>query len=335
MNAALRAMSIKSSGSSSQDSQVAATQTASEKLHVPCDLYGLFVVEPLQLNIHVDGWIIFFFEMARTMFFVAVNFGIQLLYVSRIHRLNRHNDGAQCSRDNPCMQLVCVFVFATSIFKELRSCSDLFELLLRCPVKENSGYINLGVGGVDGQQLHGVVLHAEGEAQQPKGFTDRLVLWAKLQRNGSKQHIWTLGSMTNFWKVLCLFFVALPRIIICMLLLKVASGFIVRSSEETMVVDTVAALFIVDIGTFMYNAFTTNAVKQHLERMPALELQPSNCVRLMNFFLVNFMLPVITVIFSLGIVWYLRQECGPDAGLFSVLGATSDVDDLLAAFSWA
>eukprot|EP00441_Pelagodinium_beii_P036705 CAMPEP_0197627466 /NCGR_PEP_ID=MMETSP1338-20131121/6077_1 /TAXON_ID=43686 ORGANISM="Pelagodinium beii, Strain RCC1491" /NCGR_SAMPLE_ID=MMETSP1338 /ASSEMBLY_ACC=CAM_ASM_000754 /LENGTH=325 /DNA_ID=CAMNT_0043198201 /DNA_START=78 /DNA_END=1055 /DNA_ORIENTATION=- len=321
------------SSSGSQEAQAA--QIASEKLQVPCDLYGLFVVEPLQLNVHVDGWIIFFLELARTLFLVAVNFSIQLLYVSRIHHLNRRNDGAQCGKENPYMQLVCVFVFTTSIFKELRSCGDLFELLLRCPVRENNGYINLGVGGGSAsQQSHGVVLHAEGDVQPPKGFTDRLVQAAKLYRSGSKQHVWTLGSMTNLWKIFCLFFVAVPRSIICLLLLKVASGFVVRSSEETMVVDTVAALFIVDIGNFMYNAFTTNAVKQHLERMPALELQPSNCVRLMNFFLVNFMLPVVTIVFSVGIVWYLRQHCGPQADLFSALGTNSDASDLLAVFSW-
>eukprot|EP00931_Biecheleriopsis_adriatica_P015598 TRINITY_DN11828_c0_g1_i1.p1 TRINITY_DN11828_c0_g1~~TRINITY_DN11828_c0_g1_i1.p1 ORF type:complete len:355 (+),score=66.44 TRINITY_DN11828_c0_g1_i1:44-1066(+) len=324
------------SGSGEQTNWASDKSRSPEKLSVPCDLYGLFLAEPLQLDVHVDGWIIFFLEMARCVFFVMANFGIQLLYVTRIHHLNRRNEGAQCRPENPYMQLVCVFVFATSTFKELRSCSDLFDLLLRCPVNEKNGYIHLGVGGgSDDRHRHGAVLHAEGEEQKgQRGLTERLVQWAKVYRSGQKQHVWTLTSMSNKWKAVCVVFVALPRIVLCLLLLKVASGFIVRSSEENMVVDTVAALFIVDIGTFMYNAFTTNTVKQNLERMPPLELHSSNCVKLLNFFLVNFMLPFLTVAFSIGVVWYLRQTCPQEADFMTVIRAKWDVRDVLAVFSW-
>ncbi|CAE7356554.1 PPT2 [Symbiodinium natans] len=268
---------------------------ATETLAVPCDLYGLFVAEPLQLNVRVDGYVIFFLEMTRTVFFLAVNFGIQLMYVTRIHKINRQNEGSQCEPRKAYLQLVCIFVFATSIFKELRNCTDFLDLLIRCPVKESDGYTRVGVGGCAAAlafwkpKSNSRQLITHRVAPSSATAEDRLFKLARLYRCEQKDHIW---SMTYLWKMVCIVFVALPRIVLCLLLLKVASGFIARSNEESMVIDTVAALFISDIGTFMFHAFTTNSVKNNLRRMPAVEFTSTNCARLLSFFLVNFVLPV-------------------------------------------
>eukprot|EP00439_Symbiodinium_sp_Y106_P030142 s5773_g3.t1 len=236
MSAALRAiLPQRKSETPSTASTVASASSpdvggATETLQVPCDLYGLFVAEPLQLNVRIDGYVIFFLEMIRTVFFLAVNFGIQLMYVTRIHKINRQNEGAQCEPRKAYLQLVCIFVFATSIFKELRNCTDFLDLLIRCPVRESDGYVRVGVGGgCDGK--HGAVLHSECEPPS-SSFRDRLSKLARLYRCEQKDHLWSLGSMTGLWKLVCVIFVALPRIVLCLLLLKVASGFIARSTEE-------------------------------------------------------------------------------------------------------
>jgi len=334
MSAALRAiLPQRKSETPSTASTVASASSpdvggATETLQVPCDLYGLFVAEPLQLNVRIDGYVIFFLEMIRTVFFLAVNFGIQLMYVTRIHKINRQNEGAQCEPRKAYLQLVCIFVFATSIFKELRNCTDFLDLLIRCPVRESDGYVRVGVGGgCDGK--HGAVLHSECEPPS-SSFRDRLFKLARLYRCEQKDHLWSLGSMTGLWKLVCVIFVALPRIVLCLLLLKVASGFIARSTEESMVIDTVAALFISDIGTFMFHAFTTNSVKNNLRRMPPVEFTSNNCARLLSFFLVNFVLPIITVGLSVAMVWYLRSHCGPDQDFTSALRSSWDSSDILA-----
>mmetsp|Transcript_48712 Transcript_48712/g.87505 ORF Transcript_48712/g.87505 Transcript_48712/m.87505 type:complete len:305 (+) Transcript_48712:85-999(+) len=302
-------------------------------LSVPCDLYGLFVAEPLQLNVRVDGYVIFFLEMTRTIFFLVVNFGIQLLYVTKIHKINRQNEGAQCEPKKAFLQLVCIFVFATSIFKELRNCIDFLDLLIRCPVKDVDGYVRMGVGGGSEGNQHGAVLYNESDPATAGGFRDRLYKLAKLYRSETKEHVWSLGSMTYLWKLVCIVLVGLPRIVLCLLLLKVASGFIARSSQESMIIDTVAALFISDIGTFMFHAFTTNSVKNNLRRMPALELASNNCARLVAFLLVNFVLPIITVVLSGAIVWFLRRQCAADQDFYSAMRSSWTSSDFLAVFT--
>eukprot|EP00439_Symbiodinium_sp_Y106_P059300 s1686_g8.t1 len=103
-----------------------------------------------------------------------------------------------------------------------------------------------------------------------------------------------------------------------------------QGPTESMVIDTVAALFISDIGTFMFHAFTTNSVKNNLRRMPPVEFTSNNCARLLSFFLVNFVLPIITVGLSVAMVWYLRSHCGPDQDFTSALRSSWDSSDILA-----
>merc|ERR1711964_331216 len=104
--------------------------------------------------------------------------------------------------------------------------------------------------------------------------------------------------------------VALPRLVICSVLVVVASGYIVRSSETDMIIDTVAALFIVDIDEFMYHAFTTSSVKQQMEAMEGLEFMPSNMDRLLSFFFVNFIYPLMIILCAITLVWHQRLDCG-------------------------
>ena len=169
---------------------------APEKLHVPCDLYGLFVAEPLQLDASVDGWTIILLVMTRAFFFIALNFIIQMLYVVKIHRLSVDSQSEPCAREQErfYMQVVCVFVFGISIFRELRDCIDFLALVVRCPVSPDGGYRGIGRGS-DGSHRHGAVLSQE----RPSG-TSSILSWVR--RRSSKTHVWTLGSMSYSWKVL-------------------------------------------------------------------------------------------------------------------------------------
>lgn len=313
-----------------------------EKLHLPNDLYGLFVAEPLQLDASVDGWAIVILAMTRAFFFIALNFAIQMLYVVRIHRLSVEMQGEQCRHEHSYMQVVCVFVFGVSIFRELRDCMDFVALVVRCPVSREGGYVGMGSSrGPDGSHYrHGAVLSSQGSSgavlsQERASGASRILSWARrreapISKEGGP-HAWSLDSMRRSWKVACLLFVGLPRVFVCSLFAKVGAGFIVRSPEEDIIIDTVAVLFVVDVGTFMYNAFTTNAVKQQLEQMKPVEWQPSNAHRLMAFLYVNFAYPVLLICFSITVVWYSRNACGEGEDFQSSLslGEHAAVSDLM------
>jgi ABC-type uncharacterized transport system permease subunit len=142
-----------------------------------------------------------------------------------------------------------------------------------------------------------------------------------------KTHVWTLDSMSHGWKAVCLLFVGIPRFLICCLLAKAGAGYIVRSDQ--IIVDTVAVLFVVDIATFIYSAFTTNAVKQQLEMVQPVEWRPSNTRRFVSFLFVNFVYPVLLVCFSVAFVWFSRQACHKGEDFQSSLKLGETTKDLL------
>jgi hypothetical protein len=299
---------------------------------VSCDLYGLFVAEPLQLDASIDGWTIVFLAMIRSFFFIALNFTIQMLYVVRVHHAARAMQGQQCTNEQSYMQVVCVFVFGISICSELRGCVDFQALVVRCPVSGvGSGYMVIGRGS-DVSNGHGAVLSQERverpSGERASGFRARIANWVKRSSViDDKTHVWTLDSMSHGWKAVCLLFVGIPRFLICCLLAKAGAGYIVRSDQ--IIVDTVAVLFVVDIATFIYSAFTTNAVKQQLEMVQPVEWRPSNTRRFVSFLFVNFVYPVLLVCFSVAFVWFSRQACHKGEDFQSSLKLGETTKDLL------
>merc|ERR1712176_1532126 len=101
----------------------------------------------------------------------------------------------------------------------------------------------------------------------------------------------------------------IPRFLICCLLAKAGAGYIVRSDQ--IIVDTVAVLFVVDIATFIYSAFTSNAR------------------RFVSFLFVNFVYPVLLVCFSVAFVWFSRQACHKGEDFQSSLKLGETTKDLL------
>jgi hypothetical protein len=278
---------------------------APETFHLPCDLYGLFVAEPLQLNADVDGHVIVALVMFRLCFFVVVNYVIQMLYIGRINKLALDLEGNQCDNTHMYMQLVCVFVFTTSIFREFRDALNLAHLLIRAPTEQYQT--------IDTQ--HGAVLLAHEDRLAGKGtssFVDKLSSWQRSRSEFNVERKWTLDAMSKGWKVGCLLLLVFPRMMVTLLLTKVGTGFIVRASEEFMIADTVAALFIVEIDHFIYHAFTTHAVQQQLEGMKTLKVQFSNLYRVSNFFSVNFLCPLGILIFTFSVVWSARLVCAEE-----------------------
>jgi len=283
---------------------------APETFHVPHDLYGLFVAEPLQLNSEADGHVIVTLVMFRLCFFIVVNYTIQMLYIGRINKLALDLEGNQCSNIHMYMQLVCVFVFTTSIFAELRDALNLASLLIRAPVERNNVT----------DDKHGVVLPAqEDRLNRKRGFVDRLAKWQTSLSEFNIERKWTLAAMSKQWKVGCLLLLVIPRMMVTLLLTKVGTSFIVRTHEEFMIANTVAALFIVEIDHFIYHAFTTHVVQQQLEGMKVLKSDFSNWYRVSNFFSVHFLCPLGILIFTFSVVWQARLVCDEDEQIINGL----------------
>jgi len=163
---------------------------------------------------------------------------------------------------------------------------------------------------------HGAVLLAhEDRLKKERGFVERLTKWQRSRNEFNIERKWTLVAMGKLWRVGCILLLVIPRMMVTLLLTKVGTSFIVRASEEFMIADTVAALFIVEIDHFMYHAFTTHVVQQQLEGMTPLKVQFSNWYRVSNFFSVNFLCPLGILIFTFSIVWSARLVCDEDEHL--------------------
>ena len=62
--------------------------------------------------------------------------------------------------------------------------------------------------------------------------------------------VWTVDDMTLGWKLMCIFFAAIPRMLICLLLGFIGAIYIGRSeSQEAMLLNTLAVLSLAAAGS--------------------------------------------------------------------------------------
>jgi len=298
-------------------------QDRNKTLEVPQNLYGLFLVEPLQMKPSVDGWLIIALLVCRAWFFILVTYFVQATYIVRLHVINHDMTGEQCTNDLH-LQVTCIFVLTAAGFQELREIIDFASLLYWLPV----------IGIFDGYQKvetasarrDGEVFNAEAEAQAQRSPGFRSALW-RLAARGSRKNLqageklWRLQGASRLWKGICACIVVLPRLIICMALVRFASGFLMRKPEESMVVDTVAALFVLEISGFLFNAFTTDEVKQQLVATEGIKIVTSQWHRIAMFVFVHFVYPLLCVGFAVGMVYYLRGDCTDETSFFASLAS--------------
>ena len=102
---------------------------------------------------------------------------------------------------------------------------------------------------------------------------------------------------------MCILFAAIPRMLICLLLGFIGAIYIGRSeSQEAMLLNTLAVLFVLDIDDAIYNVFTSGSLKVHMEHIKPIILHPTNNDRLIAFFFASFIFPVLVVALSVVIV---------------------------------
>lgn len=269
---------------------------------LPESIYGLVIAEPLQLDRNVDGNFIFLTELLRGYFLLVVNYAVQGILIYKIQDINNDKEGSQCFEELHSLQCICVFVFCVSVFAEFRDACSLLHGLWMCP-SYSGGMMYAAVDAVSGGG-QGAVLEADSSGMNVFG---KINVWAK------KKHVhqWNLDRMTAQYKFFSMLIVGVPRLIIPAALTYVGAGYIMRSEDaETMILNTLAVLFIIDIDEFLFNTFTTTPMKHQLANMKEVEISISNTERFWSYLTSSFGFPAIIVLATCFIIQKGEEVCG-------------------------
>lgn len=268
---------------------------------LPESIYGLVIAEPLQLDRHVDGNFIYFTELIRCYILLLINYSVQWILMYKIWEINLDKEGQQCDDALRSLQSVCVFIFSISVFSEVRDAFSLFHLLWVC---DTVGVVGSDIYHAVDQGGHGAVLEADSSGMNLFG---KMNVWAK------KKHItqWNLDRMTLTYKMCAIALVAVPKLVIPIALTIVGGNYIMRSEDaETMVLNTLAVLFIIDIDEFLYNTFTTTPMKHQLASMKEIKVEVSNAQRFMGFVFSSFVFPALIIAATGCMVTFSTDQCG-------------------------
>merc|ERR1712182_93452 len=135
----------------------------------------------------------------------------------------------------------------------------------------------------------------------------KLNIWAK------KKHVaqWNLDRMTSHYKTSSMALVAFPKAIIPIALTIVGGNYIMRSEDaETMILNTLAVLFVIDIDEYFYGTFTsTNMKRQLCDCKPLVFDEVSNKARLFYWVESVFIFPLMVGGATLVMVYREHYVC--------------------------
>uniref|UniRef100_A0A7S1RI12 Uncharacterized protein n=1 Tax=Alexandrium catenella TaxID=2925 RepID=A0A7S1RI12_ALECA len=172
-----------------------------------------------------------------------------------------------------------------------------------------------------GTPSHGAVLAQEA----PGSWMRRL----KRKLHSGEAPAWSLDGIGRRFKVWSMLVVAVPKFLLGLAVAYTGGVYIIKSeSEETMVMSTLAVVFIAEIDDILYLAFTSSVMRQSLETTPAVEVELSNAKRLALWFASGMLAPLVIAGATAFIMWHTRQvEC------VGAMWTTQDIrNELLDAF---
>jgi len=283
-------------------------------LQVPANLYGMAIAEPPQLSVKHDGRGLFVTEIARVYFMLLINYFVCSLFVLQI---NEMNDGAEhhCSAQLVLLEFICVFVFEVQMLTELQESVGMVFLILTAKgpsaevQKEGSGRFSRGPSlyaqARDASPTGGAVL-----VNEDNGGSWMRRLKKRLRRTEEEQQ-WAFEGISWTFKAWSLLVVAVPKVLLGLAVAYIGGVYIIKSADaETMVMSTLAVVFIADIDAILYEAFTSSAMRCELEDMEPVEVPLSNAKRFGLWLLSGVFAPVIMAAASAAIMWQVRrQDC--------------------------
>lgn len=282
------------------------------ELTVPTSLYGMVLAEPLVLNRKHDGNIIFFTELLRGQFMLCVNYVIQLLFLFEVGIMDLEKQGDACPDKYLWLQIMCVLVFEVAVFTEIRASTNILALLWHAPCcagEKRAGMYKMVAGADHHEPESGAIL---AKTDDPSQMSKRDMILRRVRHpppQGMQQ--WTLDGITRTYKFWCFLSIGLPKLAIALLLGYYGGAYIAKSADqETMLLNTLAVMFVIDVDEILYEAFISDYTKDSLEHMKAVEVEVSNGVRFTMWAMSAILYPMIVLAASALTVFYTKaSEC--------------------------
>jgi len=123
---------------------------------------------------------------------------------------------------------------------------------------------------------------------------------------------WNFKRITFPYKLWCGLAIVLPKLIATMALGYFGSLYILRCDNiEDLVLNSLAAVFVLDIDTILYECFISSGTRAAVEHMAPIEVDLSNAQRTFQWAFSALMYPVLTVLISL-YVMIVGAGCGSE-----------------------
>lgn len=274
--------------------------------HLPENLYGLAIAEPLQLDWRIDGSVLYCVELWRGFGLLSLNYIVQTTFLVWIWRIdNQHKLSEMACHANLWslqLELVCIFIFLVAIFVEIRETVDMFIGLWHAPVA--TGYSLLAAVETEQHGHHG---HQGAIIMQDKPQTLFMRMGIKKDAEWKR---WSLRRMTASYKALVILLVVIPKFCIGLVFTVVGGMYIIASDdEETIILNTVAVNFVLDLDEYFLYTFSTDAIMNRLSRIEGIPLGHTNSFRMVGFFFFSVVLIPALVLATIGLVMFHRIGC--------------------------
>lgn len=107
---------------------------------------------------------------------------------------------------------------------------------------------------------------------------------------------WNLDDISFAFKCWCWVGIALPKLTIALLIGHFGGSYIMESSDrETMLLKTLSVVFVLEIDEILYEAFTSDYMKDSLVNMKAVEYEVGNQTRYMVWALNAVLYPLLVI----------------------------------------
>lgn len=283
----------------------------------PENLYGLAIAEPLQLDRIADGDLIFFTEYIRILLLLLFTFITQCTLMKKLANIIGENSADvdysfRCNDNLITLQCACVFVFMIALFGDIRECVDMFHGIMYCrpgsysALQQVTHIEHVGILHQENQHEQGAILSKE--SPKDEGVFQRMKGWFKRKKEHPDQ--WNLDRLTFNGKVMIVLVVIAPKMLVGCVLFFIGAEYILASPDvESMVLNTLAVLFIIEIDEYLYHSFTSSTVKSRLATMRASEVELTNNQRVTGFVFSNFIAPPFMITMMFVLVQYNRRHC--------------------------
>mmetsp|Transcript_14419 Transcript_14419/g.26577 ORF Transcript_14419/g.26577 Transcript_14419/m.26577 type:complete len:319 (-) Transcript_14419:58-1014(-) len=292
------------------------------ELNIPANLCGLAIAEPLALDLKHDGRLVYWVELLRCYFLLLLQYAIQVYFIYQIAIINERNEFIVTCSDTPhdvILEMVCVFVFILAVWAEFDNSVGTVMLLWNSPSAQlreklqeretkNPRFLPLAPSSslkeAGCSSTSGAVLEAEGQTLPSSQSLSSFVFQmgkAKAAKPGMKQ--WNLDGMSRRYKVWAMVMIGLPKVFTTLSVGYAGGLYICYSKDpESLLQNSLAMTFVVEVENLLYKAFTPVATANHLEHAKSVPISLNNFLRLSLWFVSAAVYPVLTLCSTVGIV---------------------------------